>query len=108
MTECGWCRRRGQTWDGSAPKCAFPDGGKFVSDNWNCATMNVLRALIDTGSEVWSDDQWLGTLAVGGKFLVLSWYKRRGRTEGAWLVDAGEIRPISLADAECAIAEASS
>ena len=43
---CKPCEKRGQTWPGSPPKCAF-QGEFFSADNWNCATMNLLRDAIE-------------------------------------------------------------
>ena len=96
---CKACEERGQTWSGSPPKCAFEDG-IFNSDNWNCATMNKLRDLAEQNS-LWSEDQNCGIISnKWGKFIVLSWYKRRGRTEGAWIVDETEKHDLTIKAAE--------
>lgn len=99
MSECKRCRERGQTWKGSAPKCAF-ESEVFSGNNWNCATMNALRELVEDKA-VWNDDQYLAMKSTGqGIFIVLSWYKRRGRTEGAWWVFGEDMKPLTMRDAE--------
>jgi hypothetical protein len=101
------CERRkvrGQTWAGDAPKCGFPDG-VFDRDNWNCATLNALRDL--SGAPTWSEDQNAMLLPLDGSYVLLSWYKNRGRTEGAWLMSSSRIESLTLDDAERMIAELS-
>ena len=90
-------------------KCAFKNS-KFSSDNWNCETMNRLRDLViddydgekGEGKCLWNEDQKCGIYAIPetGEFLVLSWYKRRGRTDGAWIVNESEVRNLTLKDAK--------
>ena len=104
------------------PKCVFWDeGGQFNADNWNCALMAVLRT---EAERVWNenpphaglalltaDDQRCATITVSHlladvpddhdtdfnpDFLVLSWYKQRGRTEGAWLIDQSYLQPLDF------------
>lgn len=104
---CPRCVERGQTWSGGAPKCAFPNAGKFDPENWNCATANDLRILCGEEEEGsaeqaffirWDDESW-GALNLIGvelqrdayKTLWLSWYKHRGRTDRMYLLsDDGE------------------
>lgn len=90
---CKKCLERGKTWEGSDPRCAFPDGKPFERENWNCATVNAIRDLITDmeGAPVYCDDQYYQTIKTGhieGLPLALwvSWYKRRGRTEAMWLL----------------------
>ena len=89
---CLRCEERGKTWEGSDPRCAFPGRGLFVSDNWNCATMGLLRSLVEGfDDEVFSDDHYAGFLSIpGGAWLLLQWYKRRGRTDQLYLMREGE------------------
>lgn len=94
---------------GSDPrKCAFPDG-VFTTENWNCGTLARLRWLADEHpeSQGHNEDQHVFTfpLADSCGFLVLSWYKSRGRTEGAWILDSEKMKPLTLADAETIIAQ---
>jgi hypothetical protein len=76
----------------------------FSSNNWNCLTANALRDLVrqdeDDSRAVWSEDQYAALLPWDGAFIVLSWYKHRGRTEGMWLVQEGEIAILTLEQAE--------
>lgn len=93
---CAMCHERDWPYKNS-PRCAFRDG-RFSSNNWNCATMNRLRALVtdDWDRVHYSEDQFCGVLPFEGDFLVLSWYKRRGKTEGAWIVDEEWPNPLTL------------
>lgn len=84
---CKRCEQRGKTWNGSDPKCAFPDGHRFNSENWNCATMNALREI---GEEFFEhrDDSQNGSICIvpvpehdeHAGYLVLTYYKNRGCT----------------------------
>lgn len=82
----------------SPRKCAFENGGVFISDNWNCYTMNRLRVAAYEDA-LGTEDQYAALLTHDGWFIVLGWYKHRGRTEAAWLMDGEEMRPLSLEDA---------
>lgn len=97
--ECWRCKERGQTWAGDAPKCGFPDRKVFVDRNWNCATLNALREYAEE-SKFYSEDQYLAVFPWDGQFIVLSWHKNRGCTEGAWLVSSGQIEPLHIKAAE--------
>ncbi len=78
MNECQMCWELGKTWEGDDPKCAFASGA-FSSDNWNCATMNALRDLAEQASSR-SDEERCGVVPLhDGSFIVLGWYKSRGR-----------------------------
>lgn len=62
--------------------------------------MNRLRDLVEDGA-TWNEDQYIATISdKNGGFVVLSWYKHRGRTEGAWWVFGTECVPMTLTDAE--------
>lgn len=100
---CKMCDERGKNWRGDDPKCAFDDNGVFVSDNWNCATMNALRN-IATKYYTWNEDEYCAPVPIReeGVFVVLSWYKNRGCTYGAWLVSEGKIETLTCTRAvEC-------
>lgn len=103
---------------GSAPACAFPDGGLFSTDNWNCALMGILRGVAEThAATARLDDDSAVLLPVGGGFVqephrhlipedqdappfwMIAWYKRRGRTEGAWFVTTRATRPMDYVSA---------
>jgi len=100
--QCRMCRDRGKTWDGADPTCGFNADGSWNPDNWNCATMNELRNAVAVDAE-WNDDQYCGRLALRegddrlpcGAFLILGWYKSRGRTEYAGILCGYEIDPLT-------------
>ena len=96
--ECERCKKRGKIWEGSDPVCGFKSG-VFSPENWNCATTNALREIVE-GNVNWSEDQSLGVKCLDGTFMVVSWYKSRGRVEGIWIVDGQEKREITLCEAE--------
>lgn len=94
---CPRCQERGQTWRGSPPVCAFYDG-RFTGDNWNCATMNALR---DKATSDWNEDNYMGFLrGPNGDHLIMTWYKRRGRTSDALVVCDGIREELTLEMAE--------
>ena len=99
---CKMCKERKQTWSGDAPSCAF-ETDTFESDNWNCATMNALRDMAEARSSliVYSNDQKAILLPFRYEplFLLLSWYKSRGRTEQAWVVGDEEPTKLTLKEA---------
>lgn len=103
MNQCRWCQDKyanGRPNNfGSDPKCAFDNDGLFQPNNWNCAGLDQLRE--DAHKvEVWNEDQHAVLLRYGseGDFIVLSYYKHRGRTEGAWVVEKINIRPLEGSD----------
>lgn len=101
--------------------CAFPTRKSFVTDNWNCQTMVELRRLLgrashlstsmpaDRSYEFVQDDARLLVAripdtsddpALQSGFLVLSWYKERGRTSQAMVFDGDSGRPLTYATAQ--------
>ncbi len=105
---CAMCEAReerwqggdGKRWDGDPPLCGF-FGGYFTSDNFNCATLNALRrlAMIDPSVHIVSNDQVSATIPLDGNFLVMGWYKRRGRTEYVGLLMEDDLSPATEATA---------
>lgn len=99
-----------------APKCAFKSGDMFESENWDCGTMNRLRQIVEENGgngmryqSAWlsSDQQNLGTISLGdGRFITIGWYKSRGRTEYAALIDQYESFDLFISDARLAIEKA--
>lgn len=88
---CNLCMNRVKDWEGSDPVCAFDS-----DDNWNCATLGLLRDLVYEGREKhpigidyrYCDDQKYATVKVdwideldGALALWVCWYKQRGRTD---------------------------
>lgn len=104
-------------------RCAFKDG-VFNTDNWSCQTMNELRKLCENEDFDWRvnyhNDSNLGVVRiplvnidddydtqnnVQYGFLVLSWYKNRGRTGQAMVMsDNDEPMPLTLTTAEFILA----
>lgn len=98
---CPRCRGQVKTWDGDDARCAFPNG-IFTSDNWNCATASALRQLDEAGVS-YNDDQSTVLLHGGNacEAVVVTWYKNRGQTEGAWMLDGSRApQPLTLKVAE--------
>lgn len=122
-TPCKMCRERysgGRPESfGSDPKCAFPDGGPFTPDNWQCVTANAIRDIAEAERDGvicdWSaggaqssaviridNDYPVGFDAItDAHCLFVTWYKRRGRTGGMWLIgDEDNGAPRSPTEAE--------
>ena len=99
MAKCNRCKERGKTWQGSDPTCAFDNEEELFQENWNCATMSELRQAAENKT-VWSEDTNAALLPWDGEFIVLKWYKSRGATECAFMLEGTEARPLSLDEAE--------
>jgi len=109
IVTCRRCRERVKDWEGSDPKCAFGDDGRFDGDNWCCATLSVLRHA-GVGRAVGSDDHWMMVLPFPEScserdgvetHAVLHWYKSRGRVQSALaFCSDGTPRPLELVEAE--------
>jgi hypothetical protein len=92
--QCPRCKKRGKVWEGDDPVCGFDEQGNFLSRNWNCATLNALRERCKIS---WCDDYSIGvTSKPDCGFLILKWYKSRGRTDS--LVN-DEFEPATLKEA---------
>lgn len=109
MNQCPRCAQRTDLddFEDEQPQCAFKSGA-FVTDNWHCLTMNALRHLIEEkGQTIYALDQRLGVYPIdeAGRYLVMTWYKQRGRTEMAVIFDSEiEPGPVTLAQAELILA----
>lgn len=110
---CERCNKRGKTWQGADPKCAFLKG-PFGTDNWNCATASCIRTIAEVLTkhefvhlQYLDSDERFATIVVehikglgGAMTLYVNWYKNRGKTTGMWLMfDGGNPRPPT--EAEC-------
>lgn len=107
---CPLCAARGKTWNGSDPTCGFHRDGSFNGENWNCATLNELRGIVEEHTQ-WLDSvqQHAANLDIGevelpndgiGFALWLTWYKSRGKTDAAYIMhDLNAPRPLTEADA---------
>lgn len=116
-TECRRCIERGKTWSGSDPKCAFRNGF-FVTDNWNCATMNKLREIADEIKTTQRDDNSCGSVGyipmdndyiededfdTYGGYIVMMWYKNKGKTGNAVFMTDELTTALTVKHAELAI-----
>jgi hypothetical protein len=103
---CYRCQTIPKSWQGNERECAFKDG-VFSPDNWNCATVAGLRDMAQI--VVNNSDQNAAMVALtGGVYMVISWYKNRGGTEGIWLFREGMIHPIHIEEAEMLLNNSSS
>lgn len=84
---------------GSDRNCAFNADGTFTDDNWNCATIEAL--MVDC-EEFFGSDESIQIVKgeEHGGWIVLTRYKRRGKTSGAMLMGDYLPRPLTLALAE--------
>lgn len=105
---CPACVERGRPDHFSSdPKCAF-ETPVFSNDNWMCVTMSRLREIVDRNLivygvdlVVYNDDQNAAILPLsGGSFLVLGWYKQRGRTEYAGILNETKMELLTYKRAE--------
>ncbi|QHZ58652.1 hypothetical protein M655_025120 [Brevibacillus sp. NSP2.1] len=107
---CKLCIERGKPWKGDDPRCAF-ENGTFSPDNWNCATMIALREISREIGTNYRDDNAVASIGTvpfeGGDYsgyIVMTWYKDRGRTSNAFIAwDSEPIRELTEADAILAI-----
>ena len=111
---CKACMKRGKTWQGDDPRCAFDERGNFTQDNWNCATINKLRELtrLACGGFDYRDDDSAGTVYVlqipeideAQGYVIMTGYKNRGAIGNALIVfDGSEAKPLTLEAAEAII-----
>lgn len=104
---CKECERRGKTWDGDDPQCAFNVDGKFktdmyeLGDNYRCATLDIIRDFMyDERKFSWSEEQSVGFISHKGVTITLGWYKDRGRTEELHIFGRAFSNMSSLTDLE--------
>ena len=114
MGECRYCKSTPKSWNGDDRNCAFKDG-VFLQDNWNCASMNLLRNIAENkelrqyGDDIScamlrvpevriSDEEWLND-----GFCILSWYKSRGKTSNAIFVSDEVEQPLAFEQVEAII-----
>lgn len=118
---CKLCLERGKTWNGDDPKCAF-EYDYFNTANWNCATMSRLRIIAEQLGTIMRDDNSCACIGyvpldadlyVPGRYgppdmksgyIVMTWYKERGRTGQALIMwDDEPPRPLTELEALQAI-----
>ncbi len=99
---CKRCIEKGKPENyGSDPECAF-ESERFDKDNWNCATLNELREDIEILNEkqpypyygavsiLYSNDNTLCTLPLEEGFLIIGWYKQRGKVDNLFIINGDE------------------
>lgn len=122
---CQHCRAAGIRGEhfASDRRCAFLPDGTFTSDNWNCEGIRPLRDLTSRFKETFkygivatsSDDEQAALMPfVDGSFILLQWYKSRGRTADARVIcsfgggpndiDDIPVRLLTLADVDAYLA----
>jgi hypothetical protein len=113
---CRLCEERGKNWSGDDPECAFEDF-TFSADNWNCATMNRLRNISEELKRSSRCDMSCGSIGYVpvdndyapityegyGGYIVMMWYKERGRTGNAMFMTDEESVPLTLEHVDIAI-----
>lgn len=98
MTKCPGCAADPRPKHFSEDRrCAFR-GGVFDHDNWNCSTMNELREIAEKSDPKWCENSNAALIPWSEKavFIVLGWYKKRGRTEYAGILDDSLMFPLTL------------
>jgi len=117
------CRHGKKEWRGSDPCCAFDEDGKFRERNWNCRLMSKIRSLMGQwaddednvpGHYWWDEDQNYGVLYIPawlniekkqidsyllGCFILIDWYKSRGKTDSFRVLEGDKIRQGTEGDA---------
>jgi hypothetical protein len=84
-------------------RCAFKTK-EFSGDNWNCQTMGKLRDIVEDKNHYERDDSSAGSfgwLMIPEDFdqrgyLVMSWYKNRGTTAQALVLNEGGVQKLKL------------
>ena len=96
---CPLCWKQGWPDHMDEPKCAFLANGKFTASNWNCGTMNKLRDDAEsTGMCERYGDNSVALPRVPTGWVLLEFYKNRGRVDSAWFVGDGKPRHMKLDD----------
>jgi len=112
------CRHGKKDWSGMDPVCAFDEDGKFRENNWSCRLMSKVRTLMGQWNEAtpgnywWDDDDSHGVLYVTsevgrkevdsylrGCYVLIDWYKSRGKTDNFRILQGDTIREGTEADA---------
>lgn len=113
---CSECKKRGKTWEGADPICAF-ESGIFSPGNWACATLLEIRNLASRFKLVsYASDNYAVLVPILTEdidccedcfeWALLVWYKSRGQTMvGQVVTDISEnpVRPLTIKDAEGAL-----
>jgi len=113
------CRHGVKYWTGDDPCCAFDEAGNFRENNWNCFLMTKVRELCGQWDEDapgncwWDEDQYYGVIYIPtwfageevksplrGCFVLMDWYKSRGRTDSFRILAGDIVRQGTEEDAE--------
>ncbi len=113
-----FCRHGEKDWMGADPCCAFNEDGTFRENNWSCVLMSKVRDLMGQWSDSayghcwWDDDQHYGVLYIQswvhgkevdsylqGTFVLLDWYKSRGKTDSFRILQGDVVREGTEKDA---------
>jgi len=113
------CRHGEKDWGGADPCCAFDEDGAFREHNWNCFLMSKVRSLMGQwtdedkapGNYWWDDDQSYGVLLIPsfvneidshlrGCFVLIDWYKSRGKTDSFRILRGDTLRNGTEKDAQ--------
>ena len=105
---CMACEKRGKTWNGGDPMCGFPNDSAFDTGNWNCATLNILRGIAEELGQIQCmEDTSIAIIPISDDdrdgWIVLSWYKSRGRTSTARFIFDDTDIPLTLEIAQAAL-----
>lgn len=97
---CPRCRREyneAELHDAPRVRCAFANTGVFSPDNYSCGALTQLRDLAGQ-INAHNDDENACLLPDDvhcGSFILITWYKSRGRTQGLWLVNQSSVTPVT-------------
>lgn len=104
---CPACVKQGwPDYFGCAPTCGWNEDGTFNRENWNCATLVMLRQRARAhGNVSWTNDHNLYVVPLplgtpwGDGWAVLTSYKEHGATETARFMECeGATRDLRLDD----------
>lgn len=94
-------------WTGDDRVCGFNENGIFMHRNWRCAILDDLRLKADDWVFIHNHyDEHISVIPMPtnyidyGDFVIVTWYKSRGRTEGVYISKDGIIKhaDISIAN----------
>lgn len=99
---CKYCIKRGKTWNGADPRCAFPtEDSVFNTNNWMCGSLSLLRMLFEEMDIVIIDvttgqrhglfplgaiSDELMEIGPGYSALWMTWHNDRGATDQMFLL----------------------
>lgn len=96
---CPKCVEQGQPENWAKVQCAFRADGSWTGENWACGTMNFLRERADYhGLRSRQDNNSCAMAPVQTGWVVMEYYKERGRVDAAWFIGDGAPRQMRLDD----------